>query len=268
MKETVSSIRTLIVDDEPLAREGLRILLGDFDTIEIIGECSNGEEALQRISSAEIDLVFLDIEMPSMTGLEVVAKLENLKKCPHIVFVTAYNEYAVKAFEVHAVDYLLKPIDREMITRAVKRVSEHLSEHQNKIALHTIQQLFQSMQEQKEKEKPSVSHKKIPIKADGKVLFINTREIPLIEANGDYINVYCNDRHYLVHDRLKRMEKELHSCGFMRIHRSFLINTTRVRSIENDAFGEYVFTFENCTKKVRSSRGYSENVHLLLNNPS
>ncbi|MCG8528812.1 MAG: LytTR family DNA-binding domain-containing protein [Opitutales bacterium] len=257
--ETTKSIRTLVVDDEPLAREGIKILLKDFECIEVIGECSNGEDALAAIQEQDIDLVFLDIQMPSMTGMEVVAELHKDTPLPYIVFVTAYDEYAVKAFEVHAVDYLLKPIDREMVNRGIKRVIELITEQQSQFEIETLQNLIESIIHKKDP-----SHKKIPIKADGKILFLDTAEIPLIEANGDYINVYHRDKSYLVHDRLKRMEKELEPFGFLRIHRSFLINTTCVKSIENDAFGEFMFSFENCSKKARSSRGYSKSVHQFL----
>ncbi|MCG8526795.1 MAG: response regulator, partial [Opitutales bacterium] len=218
MTETAKTIRTLVVDDEPLAREGLQILLKDFDCIEVVGECSNGRDALKAIYDQKIDLIFLDIQMPSMTGMEVVAELPGDTPLPYIVFVTAYDEYAVKAFEIHAVDYLLKPIDREMVNRAIKRVIELVSEQQSQFEIETLQELIQSIVQKKSPEKPS--HKKIPIKADGKILFIDTKDIPLIEANGDYINVYHRDKSYLVHDRLKRMEKELEPFGFLRIHRS------------------------------------------------
>jgi len=263
MNETAQIIRTILVDDEPLAREGLAILLSDFKNILIVGDYSNGKQALEAITEMDIDLVFLDIQMPEMTGLEVVAEIGKLGKKPGIVFITAFNEYAVKAFEFHAIDYLLKPIDREMVTRAVQRVSERLSEHKNE-NFGDLQHLIRSIFDAKHNANPFGTHKKIPIKADGKVFFLNTKDIPLIEANGDYINVYHEEKCYLVHDRLKNMEEVLEHSGFMRIHRSYLINTSCIRSIENDPFGEFIFSFENSPKRVRSSRGYSRNVQDFL----
>lgn len=260
---TAKRLKTLIIDDEPLAREGLSIILKNFPAIEMIGESENGTQALADIQNLSPDLIFLDIEMPDMSGFDVISKLAP-EQIPSVVFVTAYNQYAIKAFEIHAVDYLLKPINRELVKRAVNRITSNENQNYSAQEIKKLQQLIQSLPDPMHHQNtPTALNDRFSIKSDGKVMFLKKEQIPLIEANGDYVTVHYKGKKYLVHDKLKRLEEVLKDSGFIRIHRSFLINSNCIESIQNSAFGEYQIKLEHCHERIHSSRSYHKLIQQL-----
>jgi two-component system LytT family response regulator len=255
----MKKIRTLIVDDEPHAREGLQIILTECEEVELAGEARNGEEALEMIESLNPDLVFLDIEMPDMSGFEVVSKLDSAK--PYIVFATAYDQHAIRAFEIHALDYLLKPIDRTLVRRSIDRIVELIGKEASSAQLAKIRDIMGGTPDNRSQ---SGKSRTLSVKADGKTLLLKKDKIPLIQASGDYVLIHYLDSKYMVHEKLKKMEKDLENDGFVRIHRSSLINRQSIQSIRNLSFGEYEITLERCRERVRSSRSYHETVRKLM----
>jgi two-component system LytT family response regulator len=253
MQNTIERVRVLLVDDEPLAREGLSIVLSELPEIDIVGEASTGAEALQLIGNLNPDLVFLDIEMPDMSGFDVIERLE--KRESKIVFVTAYDHYAIKAFEVHAVDYLLKPVDRELAKRAVSRIVHSMQMVQTVQNLHSFKSIIDTIEQNREAPKQP---QRFSIKVDGHILFLEKEAIPLIEANGDYVTVYYRDKKYMVHEKLKKLESKLEKDGFVRVHRSYLVNKASIFSIRNLSFGEFEITLKRFPLKIRSGRTFHQ----------
>jgi two-component system LytT family response regulator len=238
-----TKIRTLIVDDEPLARSNLSVLLRLDPEIEIIGECGSGAEALAQIRSAKPDLVFLDVQMPECDGFDV---LELLGKDlpPAVVFVTAYDQYAVRAFEAGALDYLLKPFDNDRFFRALQRAKERLVSGKN----------------QPEK------LERVAIKSVGQVAFVKISEIDWIEAADYYACLHVGPRTHLLRRSMAELEQDLDPSVFCRIHRSTIVNLNRVQSLKLSEDGEYKVVLGNGTR-LRLSRRYSKQLQCRLGSP-
>jgi two-component system LytT family response regulator len=233
-------IRTLVVDDEPLARSNLTVLLRLDPEIEIVGECSSGFEALAEIRGRKPDLVFLDVQMPECDGFDVVEQLG--KDLPHaVVFVTAYDQYALKAFEAGALDYLLKPFDNARFDRALCRAKE-------RIAL--------------SKEAPRKINRLV-IKGAGQVTFVNISEIDWIEAADYYACLHVRTKTHLLRRRMSDLERELDPAVFCRIHRSSIVNINRIRCLEVGEDGEYEVTLDTGAR-LRLSRRYRKQLQSLL----
>jgi two-component system LytT family response regulator len=233
-------IRTLVVDDEPLARSNLTVLLRLDPEIEIVGECSSGFEALAEIRGRKPDLVFLDVQMPECDGFDVVEQLG--KDLPHaVVFVTAYDQYALKAFEAGALDYLLKPFDNARFDRALCRAKE-------RIAL--------------SKEAPRKINRLV-IKGAGQVTFVNISEIDWIEAADYYACLHLRTKTHLLRRRMSDLERELDPAVFCRIHRSSIVNINRIRGLEVGEDGEYEVTLDTGAR-LRLSRRYRKQLQSLL----
>jgi len=246
----MNKIKTIIIDDEELARSIVREYLNEHPDIEIIAECANGFEAVKAITETNPDLIFLDIQMPKINGFEV---LELLSEPPNTIFITAYDQYALQAFEVHAVDYLLKPINKDRFDEALHRAKTKID--QNK----------------KDKISPLVSesHKKqypierILVKDGTNVHVISTNNIDYIEAKDDYISICANGKSHLKHYRISTLEKELDSSQFVRTHRSYIVNIDRISKIELYAKDSRIAILKDGTRVPISRMNY-EKIRSLL----
>jgi two-component system, LytTR family, response regulator len=246
----MKKLRTIIIDDEDLARGIVREYLEDHSDIEIVAECANGFEAVKSITELSPDLIFLDIQMPKINGFEV---LELLPDPPAVIFITAYDQYALKAFEVHAVDYLLKPFSKERFDEALKRVRSNMGMNLKK-------DMKLLMQEARTKQQPI---ERILIKDGTNVHVIQTDMIDYIEAKDDYISVNAKGKTYLKHYRLSVLEKELDPSQFVRTHRSYIVNIDRISKIELYAKDSRIAILKDETR-VPISRAKYEKIKELL----
>lgn len=251
------SIRTLIVDDEPLARERLHTLLAVEQDIEVIGESGDGQSAVRMIRELAPDLVFLDVQMPELDGFGVLGALRP-KEIPAIVFVTAYDEYALRAFDVRALDYLLKPFDRGRFQRALSRARADLRGDRDRIA-RSLTALLEELQSERQ------GLDRIVIKSSGRIVFLRTEEIDWIEAAGNYVKLHAGGTAHLLRETMKGIEGKLDPRTFVRVHRSRIVNLDRVRELQPWFHGEYVITLEDGTE-LTSGRSYSDTLQGLLAN--
>jgi len=250
------NITALIIDDEPIARRGISILLKDFPEIEVLGECGEGSEALEKISLLNPDLIFLDIQMPELDGFEVIASL-NKKKLPAIIFTTAYDEYALKAFQVNAIDYLLKPIKKKLFKKALVNVIEIIRNRKTSLINDKILSLIKNQQ----KELNFV--KRLTVKSRNKVIVIPIIDVLLISAEGDYVSIKTNEKAYLLRDKIGAIEKKLDPHIFCRIHRSTIVRLDVIRELEPLTNGDYVLFLENGIK-LNVSRNYRKKLFVSL----
>lgn len=248
------SIATLIVDDEPLARERIRMLLQDQPEFNVVAESTNGTEALLAIERLTPDLVFLDIQMPELTGFQVLDRLDR-GQMPVIVFVTAYDQYALKAFEVCALDYLLKPFDRERFTRALARAREELQRRTAGLVNHQVLKLLSELQQGKK------YLDKLIIRDGGRVIFLRADEIDWIEAAGNYVRLHAAKEEYLYRETMANLEAQLNQDRFARIHRSAIVNTERIKELQPWFRGDYVIVLRD-NQKLTLSRSYRSRLNL------
>jgi len=241
-------IRALIVDDEPLARKLIKEYLEEFAQIRLIGECRNGRQAVKMINQEKPDLVFLDVRMPGMDGFEV---LEHLSFVPRIIFSTAYNDFALRAFEVNAVDYLLKPYDRKRFAKSLERVL-----HPRLMPSEKFDRIIRLLQDARQtSDYPS----QIFVRVGRKIVAVQTAQILWIEADGDYTKLHTADTSYLCNLSLNVLEGRLEPSRFVRVHRSFLIARDAVKQLAPDGEGGYVATLTN-NSRVRISRTYAPRI--------
>lgn len=265
-------LKTLIVDDESLARRGLAHRLKNIADIEIVGEARNGREALDLIAEKAPDLVFLDIQMPGIGGFEVVQQLD-VETMPIILFLTAYDEFAVQAFEVNALDYILKPIDEERLNLVLDKVRVNLSQ---KRALKHKQQLLKlvsdisgetisSFKELEDKDVSELAPKepsRLAIRDGGHTTWVNQDDIEWIDAAGDYMCVQAQGVTYIMRKTMKELEAELDGSILQRIHRSTIVNVRQVKEMESHINGEYFLTLVS-GHRVKLSRTYKEKLKLF-----
>ncbi|HEU4510077.1 MAG TPA: response regulator [Pyrinomonadaceae bacterium] len=251
-------IRALVVDDEPLAREMIREMLADDPDVEIVGECANGREAVESIASLTPDLVFLDIQMPELGGFEVLESLDR-QTTPYIIFVTAYDQYAVRAFEVHAFDYLLKPFDHERFDAAWQRVKSQITRDQSGDRERHILALLEEL-----KSGPRYLERLV-IKTGGRVFFLNVQDVYCIESEGNYVRVYDNQKGYLLRETISSLEEQLDPRQFRRIHRSAIVKIDRIKEMQPWFHGEYRIIMEN-GKQLTLSRNYRANFQGAVGN--
>ncbi len=246
-------IRTLVVDDEPLARARILKLLEQFDYITILGECKNGREALQQIKTYKPDLVFLDIQMPDLNGFDVLEK-EELKPLPFIIFVTAFDQYAIKAFDVHAIDYLLKPYDDDRFIQALNHAKEQILLKDASMLHQKMLNILDTYQNQY-----SDSLTAIEIKEKGRIKLIRIQDIYWIEAEGNYLKIHLESGRHLIRQTLQTIEEQLDKAFFIRIHRSMIVNALYIENIKYRGNNQYAFNLRN-GEKIISSRSYKEEV--------
>ncbi|MGC1458823.1 MAG: LytTR family DNA-binding domain-containing protein [Steroidobacteraceae bacterium] len=241
------TIRTVIADDEELARRGLRALSQRCEDVELICECRNGRETVDAIHRHRPDLVFLDVQMPGRTGFDVISAIANAQR-PHVVFVTAYDEFALKAFEVHALDYLLKPVNEERFDAALARVRWAMS--------HATDNAMNQRARQ-------VAADRLPIKVDGRIIVIRVADIDWIEADRDYVSVNSGGKSWLMRETIAAVELRLALSGFVRIHRSTLVNAERVKELRPQDKGEYTVVLHDGTE-LKLTRHYRTAVERLV----
>ena len=244
------SIRTMIIDDEPLARERVKRFLRDEDEIEIIGECSNGVDAVGAIKEKKPDLVFLDIQMPEKNGFEVIRSLSG-KYLPTVVFVTAYDQYALQAFDVHALDYLLKPFTRERLHRAVMRAREQIDGKR----FGRIDERLTSLIADLKTEKKYLE--RLVVKTTGRVFFLKSDEIDWIEAAGNYVKLHVGRETHMIRETMNGIETKLDPDRFLRIHRSTVVHIDRIKELHPMFSGDYAVILRDGTE-LALSRNYRE----------
>ena len=252
-------IRVLMVDDEPLARDMLREMLQSDRDVEIVGECSNGREALEAIRIHSPDLLFLDVQMPEVGGFELLEAL-GTGAIPHVIFVTAYDNYAVRAFEVHALDYLLKPFDQARFKEAIKHAKERFRSVRQDGGQMQISALLETI-----KNKPQYLDRLV-IKAGGRITFLSTDEINWIEADDKYVHLHTGKVSPMVRQTLNAMEAQLDPKKFRRIHRSAIVNVERIKELQPLFSGEHSILLEDGTK-LTLSRNYKDQLFELLGKP-
>ena len=251
-------IRVLIVDDEPIARDGIRTLLGSSDDVVVVGECGNGSEAVDAIRAKRPDLVFLDIQMPDMDGFEVLAQLE-ADEVPIVIFATAYDDYALRAFEVNAVDYLLKPFDSQRFLTCLQRVRKRLeTEPKEKLVSETLA-LVRDLASRRRTTSSWYGDDRIPIKGRHKVTFVLRRDIDWIEVRGNYVRLHLGEESHLVRNTMSELQASLPGSQFVRINRSQIVNGEKVKGLRKLPNGRYRILL-NDGMELDASRRYTKAV--------
>ena len=254
-------IRTLIVDDEPLARRNLRLLLEKDPQIEILEECGNGREAVKAIKTQSPDLIFLDIQMPEMDGFDVVERVgpEHIQA---IIFVTAFDQYALQAFDIHALDYLLKPFDDERFANALRRAKSQIEAREiNRLSKRLLALLDERERLSSTPQKNYLT--RVMIKSSGRVLLLKIDEIDFIEADGNYVKLHVGRKSHLLREKMHDLEERLDPARFVRIHRSVIVNLDRIKEMHPHFNGDYVVVLED-GRQLRLSRTRRENLEARL----
>lgn len=249
-----AKVSALIVDDEKLARNVIKKFLQEYDNIDIAAECSSGIEALQQIETLQPDLVFLDIQMPDLNGFQVIKEVE-VQYCPVYIFITAHNKYAVEAFEVSAIDYLLKPFTRERFDKAVKKSLEHLSAFRELKVNDAVEKLLKVYAQLCNKETNALYIQRVLVKENKKIFMLPLKDVYYIESSGDYVKFQLKNKSHLVNESLNNLETRLNPAQFLRIHRSFIINLDYIKEFIPHFNGEYFVVMEN-DAQVKLSRSY------------
>lgn len=261
-KVQMEKIRTLIVDDEPIARRGIRQQLWGEADVEIIGECANGREAIAAIRKESPDLIFLDVQMPLIDGFGVVNAID-IKDLPTIVFVTAYDEHAIQAFEVNALDYLLKPIDHDRFQKTLTRVRQQLNGSSTQQLQRKLASLLRDLEEFKAEGKQANHLERLVIRESGRVFFLNVDEIDWIKAQGNYVQIHTNDTAHLLRETMNGMESKLDPRKFLRLRRSTIVRIDQIREMQPMFNGEYAVILKDDTQLI-SSRRYRNKLASLL----
>jgi two-component system LytT family response regulator len=256
----VTKIRTLVVDDEPMARERVLTLLNQQPDIEVVGECADGAQAVSAIERLDPELVFLDVQIPVFDGFSVLRAVTP-RRMPMVVFTTAYDEYALRAFEVHALDYLLKPFDGPRFQRALERARERIERQRagdlGKRLLAMVQDL---------KPEPQQQNDRLVVKSGGRIYFLRVDEIDWVDAAGNYVRLHVKGESHLFRETMAAMEKRLDANRFVRIHRSHIVNTDRIKELQ-PGNGEHIVVLRNGVR-LTLSRGYREKLQERLGKAS
>ncbi len=262
----MNPIRTLIVDDEPLAREGIRLLIENKPAFQVIGECGSGAEALEFLNQQPADLLFIDVQMPEMNGIEAAAAIRQ-EPMPIVVFVTAYDQYALEAFRVHALDYLLKPFNDAQFYSVLDRIRALVEQRQFKdLSDRLIQMLSQYHQARNAFQpiSPATDYiTRIPVTADGKIVFIRTSDIEWIEAADYYVEIHTRSGMFLHRETMNRLESQLDPKKFFRIHRSTIVPLGSIQALEPYFNGEYYVVLEN-GRKFKLSKNRADELKRQL----
>jgi two-component system, LytTR family, response regulator len=264
------TIRTLVVDDEPLARSRLVKLLRQRPGYEVVGECGTGAEAVEAVQRESPELLLLDVQMPEMNGFEVIEAI-GLDRVPAVVFVTAYDQYALRAFELHALDYLLKPFDDDRFDRALARARARIRRGQIENMSHQLMALLKDLRGGQEP--PAAPAEETPrwlerlaVKTGDRVAILKVDEIDWIEGAGVYVQLHVGGKRHLHRETLSNLEQQLDPGRFVRIHRSTIVNVERVKELVPYFHGEYVVMLEDGTK-LKLSRSYRDRLPAILGKP-
>jgi two-component system LytT family response regulator len=232
--------KVLIIDDERLSRQRIRRLLSLDPDCEITGECPNGADAVRVLKHEPVDILFLDVQMPEMDGFEVVRAIAESQ--PLVIFTSAYDEYALRAFEVHAFDYLLKPFDRRRFREALQRAKSHLAQQRSGLADGRLAALMENL----------VGGKRLPdrvaVRNNGRVLFLRIDEIDWIEASDNYVCLHCGRETHLLRETMSEVESRLDPARFLRVHRSAIVNLDRIRELQPWFRGDYRVILQDGTE--------------------
>jgi two-component system, LytTR family, response regulator len=259
------TIRTILVDDEKLAVQGLELRLAPYDDIEIVATCHNGREAIRKIKTLKPDLVFLDIQMPGFDGFSVVQGVMDIDP-PLFVFVTAYSEHAIRAFEAEAIDYLMKPVEPDRLADTMDRVRGRLSERRSTEEIERLRSVIHDIAPdaannlppvQEEEMATSRFEKLINVKDRGQIFRVDVESIERIDAAGDYMCIYTADNSLILRETMKDLEKRLDPRTFQRVHRSCIVNLDQVRQVKPHTNGECFLVLESGAQ-VKVSRSYRD----------
>ena len=271
MNTTTATIRTMIVDDEVLARQNVEALLRHDPDIAIVAQCNNGTQAVEAIKQQLPDLLFLDVQMPGMTGFEVLAKLP-AAMMPQVVFVTAYDHFALQAFEVQAVDYLLKPFNRARFADALARAKSAVRNHDKRDFSKRLDEVMSALPKLREgapaegavtAAKPREGDGRLFIRCDGEIHVMAPEDILWIESDGDYVRLHVSDKSRFVRMSLHKMMEKLDPAHFVRIHRSTIVNLRHMRKASPALYGEYTVELTNGAKlKVSRTFVHDLKAHL------
>jgi two-component system LytT family response regulator len=270
-------LKVIVVDDEPLARRGMLVRLADFPELQIVAECSNGEEAVAAIREYRPDAVFLDVEMPGLDGFGVLKQLQQMQiDLPYVVFVTAYDHYALNAFEVQALDYVLKPVEKERLSAAVEKLTKNFEakddqRHKGQLAAvlaqltgektdQILQRLDQAQPVMNERFPEAIS-----IKDSGEITRVPVSAIDWVDAAGDYMCIHTRDgQTHILRRTMKELEQELDPKLFVRVHRSAIVNVNTIAKLQMLANGEHQLMLTN-GQAVKVSRSYKDRVKMVFN---
>jgi two-component system, LytTR family, response regulator len=252
----MKKLRTVIVDDEPLARERLASLLSAEQDIELVAQCRDGEEAVAAIEQHSPDLVFLDVQMPGLNGFEVIDAI-GAEKMPLVIFVTAYDQHALRAFQVRALDYLLKPFDRERFKDALQRARTHIQRDETGDLGRRLLALVKDLR----RDQPKTD--RLVVKSGGRLFFLRTDEIDWVEAAGNYVRLHVGNTSHLLRETMNAIEGRLDPEKFFRIHRSRIVNMERIQEMQPWLNGEYAVVLRTGTR-LTLSRGYREKLQERL----
>ena len=247
-------IRTLLVDDEEIARRGLRVRLERAREIEIVGECQNGSEAIESIKLLSPDLVFLDVQMPELSGFDVLRSVRP-KVMPYVVFVTAFDQYALRAFEVHALDYLLKPIDDVRFASTLRHACEVVLGTRDGAYARQIAQAIASLSRKDMSAADEAGADRLAIPVGDRLMIIRVAEIDWIEAADNYVSIHVGKKSWLLRETISALEQRLKPRGFARIHRSTIVNAQRVTELRSLPNGEFAIVLADGTS-LRMSKSY------------
>ncbi len=258
------TIRTILVDDEKLAVQGLELRLAPYDDIEIVATCHNGREAIRKIKTLKPDLVFLDIQMPGFDGFSVVQGVMDIDP-PLFVFVTAYSEHAIRAFEAEAIDYLMKPVEPDRLADTMDRIRARLSERRSTEEIERLRNVIHDIAPeaannlplQEEEMATSRFEKLINVKDRGQIFRVDVESIERIDAAGDYMCIYTADNSLILRETMKDLEKRLDPRTFQRVHRSCIVNLDQVRQVKPHTNGECFLVLESGAQ-VKVSRSYRD----------
>lgn len=253
------NLTTLIVDDEPLAREGLRALLARDPEVAAIHEARDGREAVAAIREHQPDLVFLDVQMPEMEGFDVVRAV-GADSMPALVFVTAHDQYAIQAFEINALDYLLKPVIEERFVQALARAKGRIRSQGAADSNGQIMALLETIAS------PRSYLRRLAVRSTGKIVFLDIAEVDWIGGAENYVEVHAGRAAHLLHVTMSALERSLDPSVFLRIHRSIIVNCGRIKEMQPAAHGEYLITLRDGVR-LQSGRTYAERLKAFVNNP-
>ncbi len=263
----VKPMKAIIVDDEALARQGLALRLAEISGVDVVGQCANGEEAIAAILEHAPDIIFLDIQMPGMTGFDLIKEIQS-DILPMVIFVTAYDAFAIDAFNVHAIDYLLKPVEVDRLAAAVEKAKQTKAQQ---IALSEKQRLMElvvsitgksaaAVAELLDSDEELVEHAdRLAIKDGSSITFVPVRDIDWIDAAGDYMCVHVKGETHIMRTTMKELEAKLDPLIFQRVHRSTIVNLERVEKVSSHINGEFHLTL-SCGSSLKMSRSYKDKV--------
>jgi two-component system LytT family response regulator len=262
-------IRVVVADDEVVARRRVARLLREDPEISVIAECSGGLEAVDRVSSEQPDLVFLDVQMPDLTGIEVVERV-GVERMPAVVFVTAFDQYAIKAFELNAVDYLLKPYDTERFQQALGRARKRIGDADSEARAGELRNVVQSLLADKAKAQeqtglPAVTEPldRIAVRVDGSLRIVRAADVDYFETDGNYLRLHIGRTNHLIRGTASELEKQVDPKQFVRIHRRYIVNLDRVAEVQPWFAGDAIVILSDGTK-LRMSRSHRTSFHSRL----